>query len=198
MAETGSAGTMKDWGTGLQITGGVWRFGGEVGGAWSSYYQTKANGSMQRTNAQLTRNNAKSHREDAKSASRYAGDVQRAGEEAAVNRYLQLGQDVGRIYAGAAGGNIDVSSRTVKQAESAARLMANRDVAAINRSAAQAANRYVDEARNARLAYVSDMAAGRMMDIGAKYQNRVARSNAQMSMWSAAGGLMANTALAFR
>lgn len=186
------AAAMKVIGTGLQVAGAVWQFGAQVAGAWGSYYQTKANSAMQRINARLTRYNAKSHLEDAESAVGYAGDVQRSGEEAGVNRYLQLGQDIGRIYAGAAGGNIDVSSGSVRHVDSAARLMAARDVAAQNRSTQQAANQYVDEARNARLAYVSDMTAARMQEIQASYNNKIARSNARLQTWAAAGSLMGN------
>ena len=181
----------------LQTTGAVWQFGAQLGGVWGSYYQTKANSAMQRVNADLTRYNAKSHLDAAANAIKYAGEVQRSGEEAAVNRYLQLGQDIGHVYAGAAGGNIEASSRTVGHVVSAARRMADRDVAAINRSTAQAANQHVDEARNARLAYVSDMTAARMMDIKARYDNRIARSNAHLGTWGAAGGLMSNLGAAW-
>ena len=186
------AAAMMMVGKGMQLTGAVWQFGAQVAGAWSSYYQTKANSAMQRINAKLTRYNAKTHLENAESAIEYAGDVQKSGEEASVNRYLQLGQDIGRIYAGAAGGNIDVSSGSVRHVDSSARLMAERDVAAQNRSTQQAANQYVDEAKNARLAYVSDMTAAKMQEIQARYNNRIARSNAHLQTWAAAGGLMSN------
>ena len=145
-----------------------------------------------RTQAELARYNAKSHLEDANRAVEFAGDVQRSGEEAGVNRYLQLQQDIGRIYAGAAGGNIDVSSATVRHVDASARSMAQRDVSAINRSAQQSANQYVDQARDARLAYISDMTAAKMQDIQASYNNKIARSNARLGTWSAVGSYISS------
>jgi hypothetical protein len=177
--------------------GAVWQFGAQVAGAWGSYYQTKANSAMQRINAGLMRYNAKSHLESAESNVEYAGNVQQAGEEEAVNRYFQLGQDIGHIYAGAAGGNIDVASRSVSHVDSAARLMAGRDVAAMNRSTQQAANQYIDEAKNARMSYISDMTAAKMQEIQASYNNKIAKSNARLQTWSAAGSLMTNIASAW-
>lgn len=187
----------KDAGFGMQIGGALWDFGAKASGAWTKYYEAKANSNMMRINAQLTRYNAKAHLEDAESAMMHAGEVQRAGEEGAVNRYLQLGQDIGRIYSGAAGGGIDVSSKVVGQVDSAARTMAQRDVDAMNRSTAQAANQYVDEARNARLAYISDLTAARMQEIQARYNKRIAASNARLGTWSAAASLAGNVGLAF-
>ena len=157
--------------------------------AMTRYAGETMNAHGQILGSEMTRWGAKYRLQDAAKAAGYAGDVQRSGEEAAANRLLALGQDIGRVYAGAAGGNIDVSSRTVRGIDRAARMMAQRDVAATARTAAAQANRHIDEARGARLGYVGDILSADTQRIQGEYSEFVARSNKKMARYSAAGQL---------
>ena len=181
-------------GMGLNIVGTVMRaaandvqFGLGLYGAWGGYLQSKMASKMQELSADQLRRRADRSLADADALVATAGKVQRAGEDEAVSRLLRLGQTVGRIYAGAAGGNIEVSSRTVRDAESSARLMAYRDVDAINRSAADRANAYVAQAGAARLQRVDDLTQARLMDIEAAYSRKAAKGVMRSQMVSAVG-----------
>ena len=197
MAEGGSTAANN-----ADIYGDMMALYGSVG----DYFSTMANATMQYANA-ITRSGslragaaagrwgARLARGQARSAAgqyaRYAADVQAAGEEAAANRRLLLGRDIGRMHAGAAGAGIDLSSRTVTRAERAARLMAERDVGATLRTAAQQSNRYMDEARttrlNADLAVVNADLQSRLSNIQADYEEAAARSNKRIAQYSAWG-----------
>lgn len=177
--------------------GAVWDFADSAVNAWTKYYGEALNADMTGISADLKRQAAGSYLDQAASATRHAGQVQQAGMESAVNRYLRLGRDIGHIYAGAAGGNIDVSSNTVRDVDRAARLMANRDVAAISRSAANQAQDYSDAAKAARISYIGEQTAADMMDINAEYSKKIARSQMRSSMWSAAGKMAGTAALGF-
>lgn len=174
----------------LQLGGSFWRFGGELGSVWSRYAEAQGNYGIQMAGAGLQRIGAEAKERSAAGYAQMAGDVQRSGEEAAVNRYLQLHRDIGRIYAGAAGGGIEVSSRVVSAADRTARQMANRDVTAINRTYAAQANQHLDQASQVRLAAAADRANARMAEVQARYGRDIARSNRTLGMWSAAGNLM--------
>ena len=187
---------------GRDIYSDAWGLYGSVG----DYFSSMANATMQYANATLrvgslragaaaTRWGARlAQREAHRTAgqyARYAGDVQKSGEEAAANRRLALGRDVGRMRAGAAGAGIDLSSRTVTRAENAARLMAERDVGATLRTAAQQANRHMDEARttrlNADLAVVNADLQSDLSGIQAQYEESAARANRRIANYSAWG-----------
>ena len=181
-------------GTGMRAAGVDGQFGTELLGAWGTWYQGKLSASMQRLNASRMRRDAKALLEDAEGYMTSAGKAQQSGEEQAVNRYLMLGQDVGHIYAGAAGGNIDIASNVVGDVESAARAMASRDVTAINRSAADQANAYVAQAKSSRLDYVNAITQAKMQDIQARYTKKLAKSMMRSQIFSAVGGWMSGHA----
>ena len=175
-------------GTAVRAAGVDGQFATELLGAWGTWYQGKLSASMQRVAADNMRYDAKGHLEDADSYIATAGKVQRSGEEETTNRYLQLGQDIGRIYAGAAGGNIDIGSAVVGGVESSARLMANRDASAISRTAADRANAYVAQAKSSRLDYINAMTQAKMQDIQASYTKKLAKSMMRSQIISAVGG----------
>lgn len=181
-------------GTAVRAAGIDGQFGTELLGAWGTYFKGKLSAGMQKLQADQMRFDAKGFLEDAESYIGTAGKVQRSGEEAGVNRYLQLGQDIGRIYAGAAGGNIDVSSGTVRHVDSSARLMAERDVAATNATAADQANAYVSQAKSARLDYINAMTQAKMQDINARLTKKLAKSMMRSQIVSAVGGWMSGHA----
>ena len=184
-AASGGAG-----GGGMSMFGAVWDFADKAVGAWTTYYGQRANAQMQKIGAKLIKQGAQSHLDASRSLTRQAGEVQQAGEDAAVNRYLQLGQDIGRIYAGAAGSGIDVSSKTVGHVDEAARTMAARDVAAMNKTTQGKANQLLDQALQSRLAYISDMTQAKMQKIQASYSQKIAKSQMRSSIWNAAEGLI--------
>ena len=181
-------------GTAVRGAGVDGQFGTELLGAWGTYFKGKLSAKMQKLQADQMRFDAKSYLEDAEAYIGTAGKVQRSGEETGVNRYLQLGQDIGRIYAGAAGGNIDVSSGTVRHVDSSARLMAERDVAATNATAADQANAYVSQAKSARLDYINAMTQAKMMDINARLTKKLSKSMMRSQIVSAVGGWMSGHA----
>ena len=181
-------------GTAVRAFGVDMQTGFNVLGAWGGYRAAKLNANMMEFEADRMRSQAKDLLEDAQTYIVSAGKAQRAGEEAAVNRYLQLGQDIGRIYSGAAGGNIEASSGVVRNTVSSARLMADRDVKAINASAADQANAYVAQARSSRLNYVNALEQANLMDVQAKYTRKVGKLNMYSGFISAAGGWMSGHA----
>ena len=174
-------------GTAVRAAGIDGQYATEMYGAWGGYMNAKLASTMQKFDADQMRYYAKDHLRSAEGYMATAGKTQRAGEEEAVNRYLQLGQDIGRIYAGAAGGNIEVTSGVVRNVESAARIMADRDVSAINRSTADRTNAYVNAAASERMDYVREMTQARMIDIGARLNRKLAKTNMYSGMISATG-----------
>ena len=203
---SGSGGSdVKSYSGGMpDLEADTWRLYGTVG----DYFSTMANATMQYANATLRAGSLRAgaaatgwgarlaqraaHRTAGQYA-RYAGDVQAAGEEAAANRRLLLGRDVGRMHAGAAGAGIDLSSRTVTRAENAARLMAERDAGATLRTAAQQANRHMDEARttrlNADLNVVNADLQSKLSNIQANYEESAGRANRKIAQYSAWGDI---------
>ncbi len=173
-----------------QVANGVM----QIGSIWSNYYNAKFSSDMQRIGAQLTRQSASSYLDDAREATRMAGRVQQTGVDSATNRYLQLAQDVGHIYAGAAGSGIDVSSATVRHVDRSARLMAQRDVSAINRSTAEAARQFTRQASAYQRSYGSTLVKANLADIQADYARRAARTQAQFGTFSAASSNLATIA----
>lgn len=183
----GGGGTLGWWGKVVEGIGHTGQWGVNLYGAWGGYMNAKLASTMQKFDADQMRYYAKDHLRSAEGYMATAGKTQRAGEEEAVNRYLQLGQDIGRIYAGAAGGNIEVTSGVVRNVESAARIMADRDVSAINRSTADRTNAYVNAAASERMDYVREMTQARMIDIGARLNRKLAKTNMYSGMISATG-----------
>lgn len=181
-------------GTAIRAVGIDGQYATEMYGAWGGYMNAKLASTEQKFDADQMRYYAKDHLRSAEGYMATAGKTQRAGEEEAVNRYLQLGQDIGRIYAGAAGGNIEVTSGVVRNVESAARIMADRDVSAINRSTADRTNAYVNAAASERMDYVREMTQARMIDIGARLNRKLAKTNMYSGMIAATGRWQANHA----
>ena len=176
---------------GIGYTG---QFGERLLGAWGTYLAGKMSARSQKLQATGLRYDAAERLEDATAYLTSAGKAQKAGEDEAVNRYLRLGQDIGRIYAGAAAGNIDVASRSVGRVDSAARLMAGRDVKAIGANAADRANAYVAEATSARVDYIRQMARAKMLDINASYERKMSKGMMRSQMLSAAGRFVSDLA----
>lgn len=172
--------------TGVSAYGNIANAALEFASIWTDYYNAKFGADMQHASAQMMRDNAPTHLEDAREAMRMAGRVQQTGTEAATNRYLQLGQDIGHVYAGAAGSGIDVSSATVRNVDRSMRLMANRDVAAIGRTAAENARQYARQASAHRRAYTNDLVKANLTDIQADYSKRAALNKAHLGTASAA------------
>lgn len=167
---------------------------GDFIGVYGNYLAQKQQSWSMRQTAQQERLQAKDYLDDATSLFQQAGKVQQSGEEQTRMRYLQLGQDVGRLRAGAAASGVDVSSATVRHVESGQRSMADADAAAVSRSSAERANSYVSQAGTQRRNYVNALADAAMLDIQADLNNKIARSNMRSGMWSAAGRTLASFA----
>lgn len=167
---------------------------GDFMSVYGNYLSATQQSWAMRQTADQERLQAKEYLEDATSLFQHAGNVQQAGDERTRMRTLQLGQDIGHLYAGAAGSGIDVSSATVRHVERGQRVMANADIAAMNRSTAENANTYISQTKNARLNYVNAMTDAQMLNIQADLNNKIATSNMRSGMWSAAGRTLASFA----
>lgn len=189
-------------GTGLDIAGTAVRaagvdgqFGMDVLGAWGNYFMRRMNARLARVQADAMESSAGGRLRDAASYNATAGNEQRTGLDEAALRTRQLGQDIGRVYAGAASGNIDVgASRTVREVDSAARTMAGQDVETIGANAAGRARTHQAEATSARADAGRISAQAEMQRVAARYQRRVAKSQFRMDLLSAAGGWMSGHA----
>jgi len=186
-AGSGGGGSLGWWGKVVEAIGYTGQYGQRLLGAWGTYYQAKMAARMDKLQAEQMRFDAQGRLWDAEALTTSAGKAQKAGEDEAVNRYLQLGQDIGRVYAGAAGAGIDVTSRSVRRVDSAARQMAARDVKAINANAADRANAYVAEATSAKIDYINQMAQAKMVEINANYQRKMAKSSMRSQAIGATG-----------
>ena len=194
-AASGGGGSLGMWGKIVQGIGYTGKFATDLLGAWGNNLARRMDAHAMRVQADLTAAQASSRLRDAESATATAGNEQRTGMEQAALRTRQLGQDVGRIYAGAAAGNIDVgASRTVREVDSAARVMADQDVQAINATASSRANSYIQEAASARADAGRMAAQAEMMRIQSRYQRKVSRSMMRSEMVSAAGNFVTNLA----
>lgn len=189
-------------GTGLNIAGTATRaagvdgqFGMDVLGAWGNYFMRRMNARLAMAQADAIDAEAGGRLRDAGTYNATAGSEQRTGLDEAALRTRQLGEDIGRIYAGAAAGNIDVgASRTVREVDSASRIMAGQDVETIGANAAARAGAYQAQAQGARADAGRIAARGEMQRIQARYQRRVAKSQFRMDLLSAAGGWMSGHA----
>lgn len=158
-SEAGSAGAgaggggANGWTTAgqiLQVGGAYMSLAGNLGSAWNAYIQGKQEARMLEIGAEQSRYKASEYREDATALSKAAGDVQTQGQETAAIRGLRLGQDIGRIFSGAAGSGIDVNSATVQHVAKGTRSEGYRDMSAISKSAANQSQSYINQAISAR------------------------------------------------
>ena len=182
-----AGGALNIAGTAVRAAGIDGQFGTKMLGAWGTYFQSKLAAKDAKLQADQIGWGASDSIANANALTASAAKAQRSGEEEAVNRYLALGQDIGRIYAGAAGGKIDVASGTVGEVDSAARLMASRDIAAINANTADRANAYLAEATSARIDAINQQAQAKMLRIEATLQKKLAKSAMRSQIISAAG-----------
>lgn len=180
-------------GRSVKQAGIVGNLGTDILGAFGNYYAAKLGSSMLHLQADHGRYMAQGYLDDAGSYMEAAGGVQESAADANRNRYLRLADDVGRVYAGAAGGNIDVGSATVRHVDRSLREQADADVAATNRTAADQANAYVAQAGASRANYWNAMASAKMMDIQAHYNKKMAKSQRRSALWSAAGNFITSS-----
>lgn len=169
------------------------KLGTDILGAYGSYYAAKLGSSMLGLQADQERFMAQSYLDDADAYVEAAGGVQKSAEDENRNRYHRLADDVGRVYAGAAAGNIDVTSATVRHVDRSLREQADADVTATNRTAADQANALVAQAGSARANYHNAMASAKMMDIQASYNKKMAKSQRRSALWSAAGNFISES-----
>ncbi len=180
-------------GRSVKQTAIIGNLGTDILGAYGSYYAAKLGSSMMHMQADHARYMAQSQLDDAESYMEAAGGVQESAADANRNRHLRLADDVGRVYAGAAGGNIAVESATVRHVDRSLREQADADVAATNRTAADQANAYVARAGASRADYWNAMASAKMMDIQAHYNKKMAKSQRRSALWSAAGNFVTSS-----
>ena len=179
----------------MEIIGHLGNLGMGILGAWGGYVEAKLNARRMEAQADSLGAEASGRLKDAESYNASAGGEQRAGLESAALRTRQLGEDIGRIYAGAAAGNIDVgASRTVREVDSASRVMAGQDVDAISASAAGRAASYQAQAQGARADAGRIAAQAEMQRIQARYTRKVGRTKMRAGIWSAAGQFVQNVA----
>ena len=180
----GGSGSLGIWGWVVQAIGHTHQYATNMLGVWGTYQQSKlAKGDL---DIQAAGYDAMAGDQiaDAHAAIRQAGRVQRAGLHETTNRYLQLGQDVGRIYAGAAAGGIDVSSRSVGRVETAARKMAGRDVEAITATTKSQTDALHAQSISARANANRYLAQGEMLRAQGRYIKRMARSQMRLGFTS--------------
>ena len=177
-------------GTAVRAAGIDGQFATNLLGAWGTWIQGKLRASQLKAQASGYGAEASGQMADAHAAIRQAGDEQRAGMDQAANRYLVLGQDVGRIYAGAAAGNIEASSRSVGRVESAARMMAGRDVAAIAATTKSRTDALHSQSVTARANAVRLSAQGDILRAQARYEKKMAQSMMRSQIVSAVGQWM--------
>ena len=155
--------------------------------AWTTYLDAKNRARQLKLDAELSRIRAGEYGQDAKSLMEAAGDAQLEGREEAEIRGLQLAQDVGRVYTGAAGAGIDVSSATARHVREGMRREGYRDMANITKRAANAASGYVSQATTARKNQIWANYDAKVQDINAKYAKKMGRLQMIGGLLSAAG-----------
>lgn len=142
---------------------------GKLGNAWTNYLRGKLQAKSMRLQGDMYGVQADEYDRQAEDYMRIAGDAQLAGRQRAEIRGLQLGQDIGRIYAGAAGSGIDVSSATVGNVERGMRREAATDIDAISANAAGEANSAIYSASAARTSAIWARADQQMAYLNSKW-----------------------------
>ena len=170
-------------GRGVQQSGTDLATGGLVLGALNKYWASRWEARSLKMQARVAKWQARQSKADAAGLMLQAGDAQAEGWQESAMRGQRLAQDVGRVYAGAAGAGIDVSSYTVRHVEETNRREAAADVDAINANAAAKGAAYARQAGNAMAAYHIGMADAAQLRANAK----MARQRGRMEM---VGGLL--------
>lgn len=171
----------------------VGKLGTDILGAYGNYYAARLGAATLNLQADHQRFSATSYLDEADSAIAAAGGVQTTAADENRNRYMRLADDIGRVYAGAAGSGIDVASATVRHVDSSMRQQADADVTATNRTAADRANAYVSQASQARQNYRLALGEAEMLDIQAAYNKKMAKSERRSALWSAAGNFITSS-----
>lgn len=157
--------------------------GGLVLGALNKYWASRWEAKTLKMQSRVAKWEARQNKADAADLMRQSADAQLAGWQEAGMRGQRLAQDVGRIYAGAAGAGIDVSSDVVRHVERTNRAEAFADMDAINANAAAQGASYARQAGNAMAAYHIGMADAAQLAQNAK----MAKARGRMEM---VGGLL--------
>ena len=157
--------------------------GALVFGALNKYWSARWEAKTLKMQARVAKFEARQNKKDAANYMKQAADAQLAGWQEAGMRGQRLAQDVGRIYAGAAGAGIDVSSDVVRHVERTNRAEALADMDAINANAAAQGAAYAQQAGNSMAAYYIGMADAAQLKQNAK----MAKARGRMEM---VGGLL--------
>lgn len=163
--------------------------GGDMLSAWAQYGAAKASAAMQSAQADAIAMTAGGYTRDAREHRRMAGEAQLEGNDAIALRNLQLGQDVSRVYAGAAGAGLGMDSRIVRHVDRAVRLNARRDTTAIAHNSRESAAAHMSQALASEYGWINQMLSSRMAKVNARYQRRAARGAYIGSLISGAGRL---------
>lgn len=157
--------------------------GALVAGALNKYWSSRWQAKTLKMQVRATEFAAEQSKADAGGYMMRAADAQASGWQEAAMRGQRLAQDVGRVYTGAAGAGIDVSSATVRHVERTNRAEAKADMDAINANAAAQGRAYAEQAGNAMADYYIGMADAAQLRQNAK----MAKSRGRMEML---GGLL--------
>ena len=170
-------------GSQIMMTGAYFRMGGNILHSLNKYWASRWEAKTLKMQSRVAKWEARQNKADAADLMRQSADAQLAGWQEAGMRGQRLAQDVGRIYAGAAGAGIDVSSYTVRHVEETDRREAAADIDAINANAAAQGASYARQAGNAMAAYHIGMADAAQLAQNAKMAKRRGR-------WEMIGGLL--------
>lgn len=167
-------GASRQTGAGLYMIGSGIQAGAQLGNAWAAYFGQRLQAGQYRMQASAAEFEAGQGITAAKRYWGAAAGAQRAGWQEAAMRGQRLAQDVGRVYTGAAGAGIDVSSDVVRHVERTNRTEALADMDAINANATAQAQQLMAQSGSAMAQYHIGMGNAAVMRQNAK----IARTNA--------------------
>lgn len=168
----------------LTSAGGLFKSAGGMLNSWMEYTAAKGRAAMAQGEADALRATAGAYLRDAREQRRLAGEAQLTGRDEAALRLLALGQDAGRMYAGAAAAGLSAGSRTVRAADLASRRNASRDVAAVSHNARESAAAHMSQALSAEHSWIAQHLQANLRDAQARYERRVARAAMRAGMVS--------------